>query len=605
MSDLQPNRQSSFDGKTVLAVVLSVVVIIGGSILFPPTPPAPAAVPAAAPTAQAGSEIQATAAPASPAPQAAVAEIKPLAPAAGKAAATAPALEEKTYTISTDLFEAVFTNRGGNLLSLKLKKHKDAAGEVNLILPGQAQKEAFTLAFGDRTAPVREDILDVTILDSTRIDFSKTYSVPVVGRVEPSTFTLHKTYAFKNGEYLFGLAVTLENSANEYLPLDKNGVAYTLSFAPQIGPKFNPQSKNSDTRTLMTYNAEKKKKTDEKVKTGAWTPKDKPAWVGVAGKYFVFLGIPEIQGYTPTFETTNVPEFGSTTRMDFSRPAIKAPKQVDTYYFYFGPRTGSELAKYNYARDNAFQKADLGLDSAARSAGILKPLEDGIKWLLDLFYGLIHNYGIAIILVTLMVKAILFPLTKKGSVSSAHMQEIQPKMQELQAKYKGNPQKLNQEMAELYKKEGANPMSGCLPLLIQFPIFIAMYNLFNNEFALRGAMFIPGWVPDLSMPESVWNFAPFTIPFLGWSDLRLLPIIYLVSQLVYGKFTQQPTTGQTATQMKIMMFGMPIVFFFILYDVPSGLLVYWIASNLLTIVQQLAINDMLKKRKKKLALVKK
>jgi YidC/Oxa1 family membrane protein insertase len=148
-------------------------------------------------------------------------------------------------------------------------------------------------------------------------------------------------------------------------------------------------------------------------------------------------------------------------------------------------------------------------------------------------------------------------------------------------------------------------MSGCLPLLIQFPIFIAMYNLFNNHFELRGAMFIPGWVPDLSMPETVWNFAPFKIPFLGWSDLRLLPIIYLVSQLVYGKFTQQPTTGQTATQMKIMMFGMPIVFFFILYDVPSGLLVYWIASNLLTIVQQLVINDMLKKRKKKLALVKK
>ena len=93
-------------------------------------------------------------------------------------------------------------------------------------------------------------------------------------------------------------------------------------------------------------------------------------------------------------------------------------------------------------------------------------------------------------------------------------------------------------MAEFYKKEGYNPMSGCLPLLIQFPIFIAMYNLFNNHFDLRGAMFIPGWIPDLSQPEAIFNFADSTFPFLGVDAIsRLLPIIYLVSQLLYGKYT--------------------------------------------------------------------
>ena len=156
-------------------------------------------------------------------------------------------------------------------------------------------------------------------------------------------------------------------------------------------------------------------------------------------------------------------------------------------------------------------------------------------------------------------------------------------------------------MAEFYKKEGYNPMSGCLPLLIQFPIFIAMYNLFNNHFDLRGAMFIPGWIPDLShargdlelrahQRSSIWQVE---------RPPRSCRSSISSSQLLYGKFTQQPTpAGQSATQMKIMMYGMPIIFFFILYDVPSGLLVYWIVSNLLTIVQQIVINDMLKKRRK-------
>jgi YidC/Oxa1 family membrane protein insertase len=175
-------------------------------------------------------------------------------------------------------------------------------------------------------------------------------------------------------------------------------------------------------------------------------------------------------------------------------------------------------------------------------------------------------------------------------------------MQELQTKYKSNPQKLNQEMAELYKREGYNPMSGCLPLLIQFPLFIAMYNLFNNHFDLRGAMFIPGWIPDLSQPEALFTFPTLDLVIWKLSAIRALPIIYLFSQLFYGKFTQTASTGQNASQMKMMMYGMPIMFFFILYDVPSGLLIYWIFSNLITIVQQIVINDIIKKKKAATAL---
>ena len=118
-------------------------------------------------------------------------------------------------------------------------------------------------------------------------------------------------------------------------------------------------------------------------------------------------------------------------------------------------------------------------------------------------------------------------------------------------------------------------------------------------------MFIPGWINDLSLPESLINFGNFRVPILGWNDLRALPIIYLFSQLLYGKFTQSPQSAQSnsqqASQMKLMMYGMPIMFFFILYDVPSGLLIYWIFSNLIQIAQQVVINDILKKRKLELA----
>ena len=127
-------------------------------------------------------------------------------------------------------------------------------------------------------------------------------------------------------------------------------------------------------------------------------------------------------------------------------------------------------------------------------------------------------------------------------------------------------------------------------MLLQFPIFIAMYQLFSNHFDMRGAGFIPGWIPDLSLPEYIVKFPDgFKLPILGWTALRALPFIYVGSQLIYGKVTQMPGQ-QSNNQMKMMLYVMPIVFFFVLYNVPSGLLIYWIFSNLLTLVQQIIIN---------------
>ncbi len=164
-------------------------------------------------------------------------------------------------------------------------------------------------------------------------------------------------------------------------------------------------------------------------------------------------------------------------------------------------------------------------------------------------------------------------------------------MQEIQQKYKDDPEAQNAAVAKLYKEEGINPMGSCLPLLIQFPIFIGLYGLLNKDFSLRGAMFIPGWINDLSIPETIFTL-PFSIPFLG-TKIHLLPILYTLSMIFSMKITQSATTssqGNGKGMMWFMTYGMPILFFFILYNAPSGLLVYWSISNVLSIIQQIYTN---------------
>ena len=265
------------------------------------------------------------------------------------------------------------------------------------------------------------------------------------------------------------------------------------------------------------------------------------------------------------------------------------------------------MSKYNVITNNPYGLSDTKIDQVVESSGILGPLEVVLKMLMEFFYKIIPNWGISIILLTILKRAILFPLTKKSSESTLKMQELQPKIQEIQAKYKDNTAKMNEEMAKFYKTAGYNPLSGCLPLLIQFPLIFAMYNLFNNYFEFRGAMFIPGWIPDLSKGDSIMKLA-LTVPVVGWqlTHLRLLPIIYVISQLLYGKVTQTPGSAQQNSQMKFMMYGMPLIFFFIFYDAPAGLLIYWIFSNVLTMIQQIVINKVMHRKKESgLKLVKK
>ena len=179
-------------------------------------------------------------------------------------------------------------------------------------------------------------------------------------------------------------------------------------------------------------------------------------------------------------------------------------------------------------------------------------------------------------------------------------------MAAIQEKYKNDQQKLSQETAKLYKEAGYNPASGCLPMILQMIILISVYNMFNNHFEFRGASFIAGWIDDLSVGDRIfsWDAQIPVISSFTQNTLRLLPFIYTGSQLINGKITQYGGAGagnsQTQSTMWFMMYGMPILFFFMFYNVPSGLLLYWTTSNILQIGQQIVINSVMKKKRAEL-----
>ncbi|MDR1909362.1 MAG: membrane protein insertase YidC [Spirochaetaceae bacterium] len=582
---------------TLIAVALSVVVLVGTIFVqrafFPQAPQ--------------GVSTGIEAPPETGAPPSGSVLPLPAALSGGESAAEQPV--EQRVVMETRRAIAILSSAGGDVVSYRLREHQEGDEYVEMILavPGLAadglavdgqagEAHAFTVAFGDSEARPLEDSFRVNRLGENVVEFYRDYAIPGQAGGE-QVFRLSKRYTFSPDEYMFELAVTLDGGY-EIPALNYGGLAYTLGFGPQIGPRFSQLDGRSEYRRYLTYGNGKRR--EEKLKEGVPNViRSRLSWAAIAGKYFTLIAVPDATAYTFTFLTEGGTGAGASSRLYLGRPQLNASKTTDVYRFYLGPRDQASLAIYDTGV-NAFNLRDMDITKATSSSGILAPVEAVLKWLLTFFYRLVPNYGIAIILLTLLVKVLLFPLTKKGSEATLHMQGLSPRIKELQEKYRDNPAQLNAKMAELYRQEGYNPLSGCFPMLIQFPILIAMYNLFSNHFDLRGAMFIPRWIPDLSIPESVFNFAPAKLPFLGWSDIRLLPFIYVGSQLLSSKITQTPDQQGNA-QMKMMLYVMPVMFFFLLYNMPSGLTVYWIMTNLFSMVQQLLINRHLKKKKESMA----
>lgn len=581
-------KEIKLDKNTIIAIVLSTIVVVASFLLQPILFPQLSQKSQAAETTT--TEVQAEENTVADLSQSLQASEEASIMAEANASAGETFAEEKV-TISTDMAEIVLTSKGGDIISYKLKNHLDTDTKEGVQLSDSITETNRTLAlsFGGVESSIINENFKVTKVDANTVLFTKNFVV------NGKTVTLGKRYTFKDGENVFKLDILL-HSDGDLSVLTKNGAAYTLRTSPQIGPHFDQKLNRYEYREYITYNDKKAKKT--RLSNGQFKKYDKDfTWSAIAGKYFTEIVAPSNPDiisagyYSSSVEIDNYANAQAFTE----RKAISGSDVEDTYYVYFGPRNEKDLLRYNVSDNNGWGIANKRFNDVS-NAGMLSWLEKILKYILQLVQKVVKNWGVAIIVVTLLLRIVLYPISKKQSMSTLKMQEVQPRMQKIQEKYADNKPKQQEELAKLYKETGYNPAGGCLPMVFQFLIIFAMYNLFNNYFEFRGASFIPGWIPDLSVGDSVYTFK-FTIPLLGWNQLRLLPIIYTVSQLFFGKITQVGGAGQSNSTMKFMTYGMPLMFFFLFYNAPSGLLLYWTVSNLFQMGQQLITNKMMKNKK--------
>ncbi|MBP5286106.1 MAG: YidC/Oxa1 family insertase periplasmic-domain containing protein, partial [Kiritimatiellae bacterium] len=285
-------------------------------------------------------------------------------------------------------------------------------------------------------------------------------------------------------------------------------------------------------------------------------------WVALKNRFFVSALCSSTCANTG-FEATVVRDTAlSTYRPESVSAAVRFASLPEkrTSVFYVGPKKQSLLW-------------DIGMKDVMEF-GMWRFICYPLVWVLNTFHGWIPSYGVAIILLTILVRILFWPLTHKSTVGMKRMQEIQPLMKEIQAKYKDNPQRMQQETWQLYRQHKVNPMSSCLPMLIQIPVFIALFNVLRSAVELRYSGFL--WIADLSEPERL--FADW-FPFGG---LNLLPVLMAVSTGLQSAFT--PSAGDRS-QQKMMMVFMPVMMLVMFYSFPSALSLYWFLSNLFSIVQ--------------------
>ena len=308
-------------------------------------------------------------------------------------------------------------------------------------------------------------------------------------------------------------------------------------------------------------------------------------WVSAKNKFFTQILRPKDSIATMAVLSSREPEGkGVVPRtvaaaLAFKPETVAAGASYDMEYSYFiGPKKYSTLKEAGYGMEKVMEFETIGAFSFMN--WMMEPARKALLITMNFFNKIIPNYGVAIILLTLLVRILFWPLTHKSTESMRRMQEIQPEIKALQAKYsKSNPQKLQQETMKLYKEKKVNPMGGCLPMFVQIPVFIALFTVLRNAIELRYAGFL--WIADLSTAE---NLFAGQIPFIG--SLNILPLLMSASMIWQQKLTPQAaTTPEQIQQQKMMMFMMPIMMLFFFYKMPSGLVLYWTTSNLLMIAQ--------------------
>lgn len=312
-------------------------------------------------------------------------------------------------------------------------------------------------------------------------------------------------------------------------------------------------------------------------------------WAALNNRYFAIISSSPVSNATFEAMTFSMP-MTNAYRNDFhvadlviKHNIAKGATITDDYSVYVGPKVRSLFAKdyYDESYESIFIESFLGLN--------LRPLTYILDIILNNLFHFTKSYAWAIILFTFLFKLVTFPLTQASYKSMKKMQLVNPKIERLREQYKDNPEKLNVEIMAIYKKEKINPLGGCLPMLLPFPLLIAFFYLMQSMVELRNAPFL--WITDLSSPDRLFVF-PNTIPLIGGLNFNLLPILMALTSYLSMKL--QPSSasggGAAAKQMKMMSIIFPLMMLFMFYNFASGLALYWTAQNVFGIAQQYITN---------------
>ncbi|GFE56983.1 membrane protein insertase YidC [Geobacter sp. AOG1] len=528
--------------RALIAVVLSIAVLYGYSLIFPtPKPTAPVKA------------VQKQVSSVSTAPVIASSVKAPdlLAPVANLAA--------KDVTVETDTYTAVFSTAGGALRKIVLKQYKESA------VAGSKQETLLT-----ENSPVNYNF--ATVAPAIGLPIAAVFSVDAdtlkVAKGERKSLTfvwtspqgnqLRKVFTFAGDGY----AIDLEQQLSS-----RSGLSNAVV---QLQLKNRADTTAGDSRfevhgpVTLTDDAVDAPKVKDLLK-GAKQYSKNILWTGFGDKYF-FSGVLAKEGSIAAVAIANANGYVDTTII--SPPLNVAPggTAVVADKIFIGPKS-LDVLKAQGSRLEAV--IDLGWFSM-----LAKPLLHALKF----FHGYTHNYGVAIIIITVILKLIFFPLTHKSYKSMKEMQKLQPKMTELREKFKNDRDAMNKAIMELYQTHKVNPMGGCLPMVVQIPVFFALYKALMFSIELRHAPFML-WITDLA----------------GKDPYYVTPIIMGATMFIQQKMTP---TNMDPVQAK-MMLALPVVFTFMFLNFPSGLVLYWLVNNILTIAQQMYINKSLREAEAK------
>jgi len=476
----------------------------------------------------------------------------------------------KQVTVDTDLYTATLSEDGGTVTSFVLKNYKEThdAESLGMQLVKTDATQGFPLQFSWGSA-VPGRILYTSDRSNVSLSKGQDKGQLVLTADAGNGLTVVRTYSFNNDTYLMDLSVKVINGSGSIL----QGIPQISQVNTRFETSISPAKRFLFAGPAVYLNEDLNEVKAGDFEDGPMVLQGAIDWAGYESNYFLCAVVPtDGNGTSFTMEGT---EDLARTQLAGNLDTLEAGMEKEyTYHIFYGPKKLKMLKESGYNLDRSINFGWFDV--------IAKPA----LWLLNTFNGVVHNYGIAIILVTVLFKAAFWPISQKGMKSMKNMQKLQPKMAKLKEKYKGDPTKMNQEVMSLYKTYKVNPLGGCLPMVLQIPVFFSLYKVLLLSIELRHAPFML-WITDLSAPDRL--YIGFDLPYLG--GLPVLTLLMGASMFFQQKLT--PTTADP-TQAKIMMF-LPVVFTFMFLNFASGLVLYWFVNNLLSILQQVMINRDTKK----------